>query len=106
MLPQGCLRARIRQTKRADAKDGFLADTLGDESHGFVVVDSSGAPMKYSGLKSMRDICAKQWSRLEVDIPGPRGKGWRRTNSYLETREMPEIWRRDMDVGCEHMMNK
>ena len=106
VLPQGCLRARIRQTKRGDAKEGFLSDTLGDESHGFVVVDSSGAPMKYSMLKSMRDICAKQWSRLEVDVPGPRGKGWRRTNSYLDTREMDESWRRDMDVGCEHVMEE
>jgi len=28
VLPQGCLRARIRQTKRGDAKEGTLADTL------------------------------------------------------------------------------
>ena len=62
--------------------------------------------MKYSMLKSMRDICARQWSRLEVDVPGPRGKGWRRTHSFVDTRDMDESWRRDMDVGCEHMMEE
>ena len=52
VLPEGCLRARIRGTKREtqNVKDGTLPDTLGDESHGLIVVDRGGVPMKYSNL--------------------------------------------------------
>jgi len=108
VLPQGCLRARIRQTKREhrDAKEGFLADTMGEEGHGMVVVDSAGHPLKYDQLKAMQDMCAKQWSRLELDVPGPRGKGWRRTNSFVDTQELEEDWRRDMNTGCDHMLEE
>ena len=47
VLPEGCLRARIRGTKREtlNAKEGTLADTLGEESHGLIVVDRGGIPM-------------------------------------------------------------
>ena len=42
VLPEGCLRARIRATKREslNAKEGCLGDTLGEESHGMVIVDA------------------------------------------------------------------
>ena len=42
VLPEGCLRARIRATKRETLhpKEGCLGDTLGDESHGMVIVDA------------------------------------------------------------------
>ena len=76
VLPEGSLRARIRHTKREcrEPREGTLADTLGEEAHGMVVVDCAGAPMMYAMVRDMRDMCAKQWSRLEIDAPGPRGK--------------------------------
>ena len=42
VLPEGCLRARIRATKREtlNDKEGCLGDTLGDESHGMVIADA------------------------------------------------------------------
>ena len=42
VLPEGCLRARIRATKREtmNSKEGCLGDTLGEESHGMVIVDA------------------------------------------------------------------
>ena len=43
VLPQGSLRARIRATSRElpHARDGTLADTLGEERIGMVIVDCS-----------------------------------------------------------------
>ena len=42
VLPEGCLRTRIRATKRETLhpKEGCLGDTLGEESHGMVIVDA------------------------------------------------------------------
>ena len=46
VMPEGCLRARIRATRREShrPKEGCLADTLGDEAHGMVVVEAGGHP--------------------------------------------------------------
>ena len=111
VLPQGCLMARIRQTKweGRHAKEGTLGDTLGEEAHGFVVVDAAGAPMKYDMVRAMQDMCAKQWGRLEIDVPGPQGKGWRPTHAYVDTKDdedLDETWQRDMGAGCSHMLEE
>ena len=47
VLPEGCLRARIRATKRETLhpKEGCLGDTLGEESHGMVIVDAGSEVM-------------------------------------------------------------
>ena len=74
-----------------------------------VIVDSSGAPMKYDMVRVMQDVCAKQWSRLKIDVPGQRGKGWRPTNSFVDTQEdavLDESWREDMDTGCRYMLEE
>ena len=78
VIPEGCLRARIRATSREsrDAKEGTLADTLGDEGTGMVVIDAAGHPLKYDALTMFENVVAKQSSRLELDVPGPDGKGW------------------------------
>ena len=57
VLPKGCLKARIRYTKREsrDAPSASLGDTLGDEASGYVIVDAAGAPMKYDMLSVMQD---------------------------------------------------
>ena len=56
-MPEGCQRARIRTSRRkADAgKRACLADTLGDEAAGMVVVDAGGHPMKYGMLTVFQD---------------------------------------------------
>ena len=52
LLNQGCPRARIRATTRVSRKldDGTLAETLGDEAQGMVVVDFDGHPQKHDQM--------------------------------------------------------
>jgi len=112
VLPKGCLKARIRYTKREsrDAPSASLGDTLGAEATGYVIVDAAGAPMKYDMLYAMQDMSARQWSRLELDVPsGPRGKGWRPTRAYVDTGSdevLDETWRNEMDTGCKHLLEE
>ena len=55
LIPEACHRARIRATHRESRQpqEGQLGETLGDESRGMVVVDSSGHPLKYDALTVM-----------------------------------------------------
>ena len=57
VLPKGCLKARIRYTKREsrEAPSASLGAPLGDEASGYVIVDAAGAPMKYDMLSVMQD---------------------------------------------------
>ena len=52
------------------SKDGTLADTLGEETMGLVVVDPDGHPFKYNQLEVYESIVARQSVRIEVDVPG------------------------------------
>ena len=113
VLPKGCLKARIRYTKREsrDAPSASLGDTLGSDATGYVIVDAAGAPMKYDMLSVMQDMSARQWSRrLELDVPsGPRGKGWRSTRAYVDTGSdevLDETWKREMESGCKHLLEE
>ena len=58
VIPEGCLRARIRATNREsrEPKEGTLADTLGDEAVGMVVVDSAGHPLEYDALNVFESV--------------------------------------------------
>ena len=108
VLPEGCLRARIRGTKREtlNAKEGTLADTLGEESHGLIVVDRGGIPMNYSNLTLWEQIVASQHSRVEVEVPGEGGRGWSRTGSSIDPANDPALgadWRRDIQAGARHL---
>ena len=63
IIPEGCTRARIRATSRTARKadsEGTLAQTLGDESRGMVVVDFQGHPQTYDSLKIFSDVVAKE----------------------------------------------
>ena len=51
-----------------------------------VVVDSDGHVMRYDQMNVMESIVAALASTLEIEVPGPRGKGWRRTDSSGEYR--------------------
>ena len=109
VLPEGCLRARIRGTRRETphAKEGTLADTLGDEGHGLVVVDRGGIPMSYASLGLWEQIVASQHSRLEIELPREGGGGgWSRTGSSIDVADEPALdagWRRDIQAGAQHL---
>ena len=77
MLPEGGLRARIRGSKREtlNAKEGTLADTLGEASPGLIVVARGGIPLQDSNLTLWEQIVASQHSRVEVEVPGEGGRG-------------------------------
>ena len=108
VLPEGCLRARIRASKREtlNAKEGTLADTLGEESHGLIVVDRGGIPMQYSNLTLWEQIVASQHLRVEVEVPGEGRRGWSRTGSSIDPANDPALgpeWRRDIQAGAQHL---
>ena len=108
VLPEGCLRARIRATRREShhPKEGCLADTLGEEAHGMVVVDAGGHPMKYDALTIMEDVVATQTSRIEIDVPGEGGRGWQRTGSVVDIASDDTLgpqWRRDISQAAQHL---
>ena len=108
MLPEGCLRARIRGTKRetSNAQEGTLADTLGEESHGLIVVDRGGIPMKYTNLTLYEQIVASEHPRIAMDVPGDGGPGWSSTGDALDPANDPALgadWRRHIQAGAEHL---
>ena len=137
VLPQGSLRARIRATSREvrHARDGTLGDTLGEERLGMVIVDHlarpppfannahhvieschalgvqdpDGHPMKYDQMSVFESIVAKQHVRIEIDVPGEGGRGWRRSASSFELdlqQDLGEAWRRDLQAGTAYMLQE
>ena len=108
VIPEGSTRARIRATRHDSwqPNEGELGDTLGDEAHGMVVVDAGGHPLKYDALSVMESVVATQHCRLEVDAPGPGGKGWRLAASTLSTDDLGEQWRTDLASGARHVLNE
>jgi hypothetical protein len=111
VLPQGRHRARIRATSREtrQPKDGTLAETLGEESAGLVVVDPDGHPLKYNQMDVYESIVAKQSVRIEVDVPGEGGRGWRRAASTFEMdaqADLDDKWKEDLAGGARHMLQE
>ena len=105
VIPEGSLRARIRASRREFRvpQEGELGETLGDEAHGMVVVDAGGYPLKYDAFNVMESVVAKQSVRLEIEQPGPGGRGWKRTNAVIDTDEFGEAWRTDIAAGAKHI---
>ena len=111
VLPQGCHRARIRATSREtrQPKDGTLAETLGEESTGLVVVDPDGHPLKYNQMDVYQSIVGRQSVRIEVDVPGEGGRGWRRAVSSFEMDAQADLndrWKEDLATGARHMLQE
>ena len=110
-IPEGSLQARIRATKREmpnpeRAGEDIIGHTLADEAIGMVVVDPSGHPMKYDGLTVLENVVATQHVRIEVDVPGPGGKGWRPTNRSIQTAELGEACREGISQGSAHILEQ
>ena len=71
---------------------------MGDEAQGMVVVDFDGHPQKFDQMEILSQFVAKEMNVLKVDVPRVGGKGWKRTNSEIETQ--------DTDLGnsgCEEV---
>ena len=71
-----------------------------------VIVDFCGHVMRYDQMNVMESVVAAPASTLEIEVPGPRGKGWRRTDSSIDTAEDPELndeWKKDLSEGARHM---
>ena len=109
ILPEGSTRARIRASRRDTAQpvEGQLGETLGDESTGYACVDFDGHVMRYDQLKVMESIvAAPAGCDVSLDIPGPKGKGWKRTRSTIDTsKEFDDEWRRDMAEGAQRLQD-
>ena len=110
-IPEGSLQARIRATKRETstperAGEDTIGHTLADEAVGMVIVDPSGHPMKYDGLTVLENVIGTQHCRIEVDVPGPGGKGWQRTSGSINTAELGEAVRKDISQGSAHILEQ
>ncbi len=71
-----------------------------------VMVDFDGHVMRYDQMNAMESIVAASASTLEIDVPGPHGKGWKRAGSLVDTARAPELdeqWRNDLAGGVQHM---
>ena len=111
VLPEGSRRARIRMSRRESREptEGTLDETLGEEACGMVIVDASGHPMKYDALKILEGAVGTQNVRLEIDVAPTEGRGWRRTNSSIDTQHdavLNEQWRRDISSGATHLLQE
>ena len=71
--------------------------------------DPDGHPMKYDQMSVFESIVAKQHVRIEIDVPGEGGRGWRRSASSIELdsqQDLGEAWRRDLQAGTAYMLQE
>ena len=113
VIPEGTQRARIRFSRRetrdpASVGEGTLAETLGDESVGIVIIDPSGGhPMKYDELSLLEGFIASTNVRIELDVEGEGGRGWKRTGSVIDTQNDADLgagWARDISTGAKYIL--
>ena len=74
-----------------------------------MVVDPDGHPLKYNQMEVYESIVARQSVRIEVDVPGEGGRGWRRTASSFEMGEQADLddkWKEDLAAGTRHMLQE
>ena len=74
-----------------------------------VVVDAAGHPMKYDCMQVLENVVATQNSRIEIDFPGPDGRAWQRSGSFVDTQEdgtLDESWREDIAAGSRHLLEE
>ena len=81
LLPEGDRRAEIRFAAKAGpgVPTATLADTLGEESTGLVVVatDHKGAPASMTQVKNLAKVVGTQGVRIDIRKPTKRKSGWR-----------------------------
>ena len=65
--------------------------------------------MKYDQMSVFESIVAKSHVRIEIDVPGEGGRGWRRSASSFELdsqQDLGESWRRDLQAGTAYMLQE
>ena len=89
-------------------EDGALGDTLGDEARGMVVVDFDGHPQKFDQMEILSQFVAKEVNVLKVDVPRVGGKGWKRTNSEIETQDtdLGNSWCEEVSTGAKYVLEE
>ena len=52
-------------------------------------------------------IVAAQSCRIKVDVPGPNGKGWKRTNAEIDTQEcLDDSMKEDLRSGARFLLEE
>ena len=67
---------------------------------------NGAASLRFASFES---IVAKQHVRIEIDVPGEGGRGWRRSASSIELdsqQDLGEAWRRDLQAGTAYMLQE
>ena len=65
--------------------------------------------MKYDQLQILENAVASQHVRLEIDVPGAEGRGWKRTRSFADTQDdevLNDQWCKDMQKGVSHILEE
>ena len=65
--------------------------------------------MKYDQMSVFESIVAKSHVRIEIDVPGEGGRGWRRSASSFELdshQDLGEAWRKDLQAGTAYMLQE
>ena len=85
-----------------------MAETLGDEAQGMVVLDYDGHPQKYDQVEILAGLVAKEVNVLKVDVPRAGGKGWKRANSEIDTQDtdLGDSWRDEISAGAKHILEE
>ena len=72
-------------------------------------MDPDGHPLKYNQMEVYESIVARQSVRVEVDVPGEGGRGWRRAVSSFEMdtqADLDDKWKEDLATGARHMLQE
>ena len=88
--------------------DGTLAETLGDEAQGMVVVDFDGHPQKYDQMQILSNFVAKEVNVLKLDVPRAGGKGWKRANTEIDTQDsdLGNNWCEEVSSGAKYVLEE
>ena len=81
---------------------------MGDEARGMVVVDFDGHPQKFDQMEILSQFVAKEVNVLKVDVPRAGGKGWKRTNSEIETQDtdLGNSWCEEVSTGAKYVLEE
>ena len=71
-----------------------------------VVVDFDGHPQKFDQMEILSQFVAKEVNVLKVDVQRAGGKGWKRTNSEIETQDtdLGNNWREEVFTGAKSIL--
>jgi hypothetical protein len=110
VIPEGTQQARIRCSRRetrdpTSVGQGTLADTLGEENTGLVLIDPSGGhPLMYDQIGILESAVASTHARIELEVGG-LDRGWRRTGSSIDPQgDFDDQWRADIAAGAKHIL--